>query len=115
MSAPRTSRATGRRATRNFYRAVLSDAEQAILAAAGGEGLDDEVALLRLMIRRELDADPVDLRMVNQQLTLLIRAAVARQRLSTDDQQQFYDRLATTMRDTLGIDGPDAGDQPAGG
>jgi hypothetical protein len=98
MSAVRQLRRR-RPSPRNFYRQALTEAEREHLdGAASAEGLDDEIALLRTLVRRELEADPENLRLVLQGLTLLVRAVATRYRLSPDDQQALEERLVEAVR-----------------
>ena len=84
---------------RNFYRGALDAAEDEQLdLAAAAEGLDDEVALLRVLIRRELQERPEDLRLALQGLTLLVRAVAARYRLSPADQEALERRIVEAVR-----------------
>ena len=79
---------------------LLEDAaedEQLDLAAAA-EGLDDEVALLRVLVRRELRERPEDLRLALQGLTLLVRAVAARYHLSPADQEALERRIVEAVR-----------------
>ena len=99
MSTVRKVRRLPRGAPRNFYRGALDAAEQEHLeAAAGAEGLDDEVALLRVLLRRELASHPEDLRLVLQGMTLLVRAVAARYRLSPADQEALEERIVAAVQ-----------------
>ena len=99
MTTTRTTRRGRRPTPRNFYRSVLDAAEQTdIEQAAAAEGLDDEVALLRVLVRRELQEHPDDLRLVLQGMTLLVRAVSARYRLAPSDQQALEERIVTAVR-----------------
>jgi hypothetical protein len=98
MSAVRQLRKR-RPSPRNFYRQALTEAEREHLdGATSAEGLDDEIALLRILVRRELEADPENLRLVLQGLTLLVRAVATRYRLEPDDQQALEERLVEAVR-----------------
>ena len=84
---------------RNFYYGALDAAEDEQLdLAAAAEGLDDEVALLRVLVRRELRERPEDLRLALQGLTLLVRAVAARYRLSPADQEALERRIVEAVR-----------------
>ena len=99
MNANRSPRRAHRPSARNFYQGVLETATTADLAAAATtEGLDDEIALLRLLIRRELAANPDDLRLALQGLTLLVRAVVARYRLNPADEADLEARLVNAVQ-----------------
>ncbi len=97
-----TSRNRQRRRTtaRNFYRGVLDAAEQEHLeSAAAAEGLDDEVALLRVLLRREIETHPENLRLVLQGMTLLVRAVAIRYRLAPADQDALQARIVDAVQE----------------
>jgi hypothetical protein len=99
MSGARHGRRTGRSVPRNFYRSVLDAAEQEQLeVAAAAEGLDDEVALLRVLVRREIEAHPENVRLILQGMALLIRAVAARYRLAPADQEALEERIVEAVR-----------------
>lgn len=82
--ARRGARGTSRRVSqRSFYERALDAAEQDDLADARRiEGLDEEVALLRLRLRDALEQHPEDFRLLQGGARLLIQALLARHRLS---------------------------------
>ena len=99
MSAARSRRESPQPVPQNFYQSALDAAEQEDLErAAAAEGLDDEVALLRVLVRRELRERPEDLRLALQGLTLLVRAVAARYRLSPADQEALERRIVEAVR-----------------
>jgi hypothetical protein len=90
----------------NFYRDALDAQEQALLDAADtAPGLDDEVALLRVLLHRVLTERPADLRLLFQGLTNLMRLVVARGRLPTvTDETARLERIAHALEDELVAD-----------
>lgn len=97
-----TARRARSRAIANFYGAVVDRAERAELdEAAGIEGLDDEVALLRVRLRRALRDRPEDYGLMIKGIALLVRAVSARYRLSPAARRDLADSLADTL-DRLG-------------
>ena len=72
--------------TQGFYRSVLLEAEAAALAEAEtAEGLVDEVALLRVLVRRHLAERPQNLELTIKALHLLVRMVAEQFRLSGAD------------------------------
>jgi hypothetical protein len=72
-----------RKASPDFYEAALSEADRAGLAEARGvDGIDEEIALLRLQLRRALQDDPVDAKLLHGGVRLLIHALLLQRRLS---------------------------------
>lgn len=71
------------RRARSFYARAMSAADRDDLEDAREvEGLDDEVALLRVQIRRLIADDEPDARVVQGAMRLLVQALIAQQRLS---------------------------------
>jgi hypothetical protein len=70
----------------NFYRSVLAEADAAEWReAAAPDGLADEVALLRVLVRRHLAERPENLDLTLKGLTLLARLVATQERLSGAD------------------------------
>lgn len=97
----------------NFYRNALDAELRALLdAAAAAPGLDDEVALLRVLLYRLLAERPDNLRPLFQGLTQLVRLLGARSRLpATEGEAMRLERLARSLEDVLWPEG----DAPGGG
>jgi hypothetical protein len=88
----------GRRTARNFYREALDEAERLELERAGEiEGLDDEIALLRLRLRRAIEEHPEDMQLFVKGLEILVRAVGTRYRLSAKARRDLADNLAATL------------------
>ncbi len=95
----------------NFYRDAL-DAERQLLldAAAAVSGLDDEVAILRVLLYHALAERPDDQRRLLQSLNLLVRALLGRGRLSAvADEATRLERLARLLEATVFPDDGAAG------
>ena len=96
---PRPSpRPDGRASARNFYRQALSEAEQEELGEAQEiEGLDDEIALLRVRLKRALEERPDDVQLLVKGLDILVRAVGARYRLSPKSRKDLAENLAAAL------------------
>ena len=82
----------------NFYAGVLDRAERARLdEAAAIDGLDNEVALLRVRLRRALEERPEDYALMLKGVALLVRAVAARYRLSPKSRRDLSESLAATI------------------
>jgi hypothetical protein len=82
--ARRHGRRHGRAAL--LYQGVLDAVDPRVLdAAETAEGLTDELALVRLLLRRQLESDPDNLEMTIKGLHLLVRMVVAQHKLSGED------------------------------
>ncbi|HLB28810.1 MAG TPA: hypothetical protein VJM69_01620 [Dehalococcoidia bacterium] len=84
----------------SFYAEALSEAERLELEEAlGVEGLDQEIALLRLKLKRALEEEPENLALMVKGLELLVRAVSARYRLSQEDQEGLVEGLRAVLED----------------
>jgi hypothetical protein len=85
---------------RKFYSDALELAERLDLEAARElEGLHEEIALLRLLIRRALeDEDPDDLAQLARALNLLQRLVVTQHRVSKRPEGDLAESLAAVIR-----------------
>jgi len=100
-------------ALQRFYEAALSEAERADLdAALGVDGVDQEIAVLRLRLRTLLRERPEDLALLFQGVGLIVRLVTSRYRLPRQSQAELklaLDRvLASIGVDDAGEGGPDA-------
>jgi hypothetical protein len=90
---------TGRQAAaRNFYRQALDQAERLDLERAQEiEGLDDEIALMRVRLKRAVQEHPQDVQLLVKGLDILMRAVGARYRLSPKSRKDLTENLAATL------------------
>jgi hypothetical protein len=85
-----------RAAERFFYERALSAADRAALSEARAvEGIADEVAMLRVLVRQALEQHPDDGRLIQEGFRLLIRALVAQHRISGREADGITDALGT--------------------
>ncbi len=98
-SRPSRRRGASRRAShepvpRRFYEQALTEAESRDLESARAiEGLDDEVALLRLRLRSVLSRRPDDLTLMFKGVELLTKAVSARYRMSKGERNEVSQSL----------------------
>jgi hypothetical protein len=92
--AARTSR---RRHLRGFYQEALSEAER-WERARQMEGLDEEVALLRVRLKETLEERPQDMQLIAKGVDLLVKAVAAKYRLSPKAQRDLSDSIAGVVR-----------------
>lgn len=81
----------------NFYREVIEAGEAGTLASAGAADLHDELAMLRLIVRRHLAERPENLELTLKALHLLVRMTVAQQRLTGADAAQFQQQAGAVI------------------
>jgi hypothetical protein len=96
---------------RQFYAEALSEAERADLPLAREiDGVDQEIALLRLRLRSLLAERPEDFTLMLRGVDLLTKAVSARYRLSKQAREDLSTALAKVVRgmaETLPEDGID--------
>ena len=112
---PRTRRRTtsaGRQRSklaRDFYGSALEAAERIELeGAAEIEGLDEEIAVLRVKLRDVLQQRPEDLTLMLRGIELLVKAVSARYRLSKEAEEDLSDSIAGVVRGVGGLLIPEA-------
>lgn len=96
-------------ARRSFYEAVLTEAERDDLGAARDvEGLQEEIAILRLRLRTALADHPEDIKLVERGVRLLVQSLLTEHRISskeasglTDAVTLVFERLAGTLREAV--------------
>ncbi len=93
-AAARRARATAR----NFYHQALDQVERLDLKRAQEiEGLDDEIALMRVRLKRAMAEHPGDVQLLMKGLEILVRAVGARYRLSPKSRKDLAENLAATL------------------
>jgi hypothetical protein len=90
-----------------FYSRALNKAEQLDFELATGvEGLDDEIALLRIRIRALLENEPENIRYIVQATNALVRLVRARYDISKEDRKGLKEAIGNVLREValpLGI------------
>ena len=82
-----------------FYSVALSEAERAALPRALElEGMDEEIALLRVRLLQALEADRADLRLMFQGITVITKAVATRYRLSKRAERDLAGSIANVIR-----------------
>ena len=102
-SPTRSRRGTRRRpnstGAAGFYAAALSEAERVLLPQARKmEGLDEEIALLRVRLKAALEEHPEDLPLLLKCLELLVKAVAAKYRLSKKAEDDLYQNVLGVLR-----------------
>ena len=82
----------------NFYGRALTEAErQRLPEAAAMEGLNDEIAALRVRLESALSAEKGDLKLVLFGMNTLLRMVVAQYRLSPRASKALADNVAAVL------------------
>jgi uncharacterized protein YjcR len=90
-----------------FYSRVLDAEEQLDFEQATRvEGLDDEIAMLRVRIKSVLQHDPNNMKLIAQATKALARLVSTRYNISKEDKKGLREAITTVLRDValpLGI------------
>lgn len=85
---------------RGFYSRVLDEAEGLELKVAlEVKGLDQEIALLRLTIRRLLEQEPENLELLLRATNTLARLVKSKYGLSTEDNVALKDTILNVLKE----------------
>lgn len=91
----------------DFYAEVLDEAERIDFEiAAGVEGIDDEIALLRLKIKSILERDPENVRLIMQATNTLERLIRTRYKITREQRKGLKEAIGNVLREValpLGI------------
>jgi hypothetical protein len=82
----------------SFYASVLDEAELA--SAREVEGVDDELAILRMKFKALVDERPEDFELMLKGAQMIVRAAGARYRMSAKSKRDFGETLAALIEST---------------
>jgi hypothetical protein len=90
-----------------FYSKVLDEAEKLDFELATNvEGIDDEIALLRVKIKSLIERDPENIKLIIQATNTLVRLVTTRYNISKEDKQGLKEAISNVLRDValpLGI------------
>jgi len=87
------------RKARDFYGRALGEAEKNLLPEARElEGLDEEIALLRVKLIQALREKPQDLELLLKGVGMLVRAVSTRYRLSKKGEEDLYQSVLGVLR-----------------
>ena len=91
----------------SFYARALNEAEALDFEmAAGVDGIDDEIALLRVKIKSLLDSDSQNMRLLVEATNALERLIKTRYRITREQRKGLKEAISTVLRDValpLGI------------
>jgi len=103
----------------SFYARVLDEAERLDFELASGvEGIDDEIALLRVKIKSLLENEPDNVRLIMQVTNALERLVRTRYKISKEQRKGLKEAIGNVLRDIalpLGIGIGIAAKKPGGG
>lgn len=95
---PRRSRRTPEK-PKEFYEEALSQAERVRLSRAKQiQGLDEEIALLRVRLSRLAEEQPENLELLIKGIGMLVRAVSIKYKLSHKAEEDLYQSLLGVLR-----------------
>ncbi len=90
-----------------FYSKILDkDEKHDFELATDVEGIDDEIALLRVKIKSLVERDPQNIRLIMQDVNALERLVRTRYNISKEDKKGLQEAITNVLRDValpLGI------------
>jgi len=88
---------------RSFYAQALSEAERVLLPEAREiEGLDEEIALLRVKLTSALEEHPDNMPLTLRAVDLLVKAVAAKYRLSKKSQENLAEAIDGVLKEIGG-------------
>ena len=86
-------------AKRGLYSRALDEAESLDFELARGvEGIDDEIALLRVKIKSLLEDDPENVKLITQATNALARLVMTRYRISADQKNALSTAIGNVLQ-----------------
>ncbi len=85
-----------RKVPTNFYASVLDEAE--LMAALEVEGVDEELAALRVHLRALLKERPDDFELMLKGMQMIVRAAGTRYRIGAKSKDDLMDAVVDVVR-----------------
>ena len=83
-----------------FYSKVLDEAERLDFELASGvEGIDDEIALLRVKIKSILERDPENVKLIMRATNALERLIRTRYNISKEDKKGLKEAIGNVLKD----------------
>jgi len=83
-----------------FYSPVLDEAEKLDFEQATCvEGLDEEIALLRVKIKSLVERDPENVRLIMQAINALTRMVMTRYNISKEDKKSITEAIGNVLKD----------------
>ena len=84
----------------DFYSRVLDEAERLDFElAAGVEGIDDEIALLRVKIKSILEHDPENVKLIMQATNVLERLIRTRYKITKEQRKGLKEAIGNVLKD----------------
>jgi hypothetical protein len=83
-----------------FYSKVLDEVEQLDFELATSvEGIDDEIALLRVKIKSLLERDPENIKLIMQAINALVRLVRTKYNIGKEDRKGLKEAIGNVLKD----------------
>jgi hypothetical protein len=100
MTSPRKTKSSPKTDNGGFYHRVLDEAEKLDFEiAAGVDGIDDEITLLRVKIKKLIESNPEDLKPVLKATETLAKLVKIRYAINNEDKQGLKEALGNVIRE----------------
>ncbi len=101
--------APNRGRSRGFYDSALSEAERILLPEAMEvEGLEEEIAVLRVKLNSLIAQEPENMALVLRGMAMLTRAVATKYRLSKEAKENLADAIDSVLKEIGGALYPEA-------
>jgi len=98
--ASRKRAAARKEKDRSFYDSALSEAERVLLPQAMEmEGLEEEIALLRVKLNSIIAQEPENMALVLKGIAMLTRAVATKYRLSKEAKENLADAIDSVLKE----------------
>ncbi len=94
------TRASKKAKKQTFYAKVLDEAERLDFELASGvEGIDDEIALLRVKIKSILASDPENIRLIMEATDMLAKLVKTRYNITKEQRKGLKEAIGNVIKD----------------
>ena len=87
--------------THGFYVKALNEEKLNFQLATEVEGLDSEIALMRVKIQSLVDREPDNMKMITQAVTALARVMMTKFNISKSDKKTFTEAMENALKDIV--------------
>ena len=95
-----TVKGKGKKSKQSFYARALDEAEKMDFELAQDvDGIDDEIALLRLKIKSLLENDPDNIKLITEATDALSRLVVARYKIGAGQKKALVNAIGGVLKD----------------
>lgn len=109
MAAAKNRSASAKEEASSFYDSALGEAERVSLPQAREiEGLEEEIALLRVKLKSAITQHPENMTLVLKGIAMIIRAVATKYRLSKEAKENLTDAIDSVLKEIGGALYPEA-------